>query len=117
MENAGMNQKGMPPPNEERNQETSRVQPLQAMGLNDNLDFFGTQLHIQTENMAHPMPRIVTQVFSKGRVVFSKKTEYPANILDTGNPANIHELMRTQHFQVIQDISDKQKRIQSNPKI
>jgi hypothetical protein len=87
------------------------------MGLNDNLDFLGTRLHIQTENMAHPMPRIVTQVFSKGRIVFSKKSEYPADVRDTMNSEKIHELMSRQHFQVIQDISEKQKRIQSNPKI
>jgi hypothetical protein len=87
------------------------------MGLNDNLDFLGTRLHIQTEKTENPIKRIVTQVFSKGRIVFSKKTEYPTDLRDTENPDKIQELMRIQHFQVIQDISEKKKCIQSNPKI
>jgi hypothetical protein len=117
MEYAVMNQKDMPHPNAEQKQETGRVHPFQAMGLNDNMDFLGTRLHIQTEKIGYPMPSIVTQVFSKGRIVLSKKSEYPAGDLDAGNPDNINEQMRLQHFQVIQDISDKQKSIQGNPKI
>jgi hypothetical protein len=112
-----MNQKAIQHSNNERIEETIPGQPFHVMGLNDNLDFLGTRLHIQTENAKHPIQCIVTQVFSKGRIVFSKKSEYPAGLCATKNPDKIQELMRMQHFQVIQDISDKQKCIQDNPKI
>ena len=46
-----------------------------APGLNDNLEFMGKQLHVQTEKTGFPVPRVVTQVFSNGRVVFSKKSD------------------------------------------
>jgi hypothetical protein len=111
-----MSQKFIQHPNSEQNHEPGQVPPFKAVGLNDNLDFLGTQLHIQTENSLHPLPRIITQVFSNGRIVLSKKSEYPADFHDLENPDKIHELMRIQHFQVIQDISDKQKRLQSDPK-
>jgi hypothetical protein len=109
-----MSQNSFQHPDMEQNCERVQVPPFQAMGLNDNLDFLGTQLHIQTENAQYPTPRIITHVFSKGRIMLSKKSEYPADFHNSGNPDRIHELMRVQHSQVIQDISDKQKHIQSN---
>lgn len=112
-----MSQKSIQHPDTEQHHETVQVTPFQTMGLNDNLDFLGTQLYIQTENAQLPTPRIITHVFSKGRIVLSKKSEYPADFHNSGNPEKIHELLRMQHSQVIQDISDKQKLIQSNPKI
>ena len=81
-----------------------------AAGLNDNLEFMGKQLHVQTEKTGFPVPRIVTQVFSNGRVVFSKKTDILPNP-ELREFTIIQDLMRTQHFQTIQEISDKQKRI------
>jgi hypothetical protein len=82
-------------------------------GLNDNLEFLGKQLHVQTERIGFPAPRIVTQVFINGRIVFSKKSE----ILPQGDEPQefpkLQELMRTQHFQIIREIEAKQKRILS----
>ncbi len=78
-----------------------------APGLNDKIEFMGRQLHIQTEKIGLPVPRIVTQVFSNGRVVFSKKSDVspPQELL------KIEELMRDQHSRTIREIADKQKRI------
>ena len=81
-----------------------------APGLNDSLEFMGKQLHVQTEKTGFPVPRIVTQVFSNGRVVFSRKTVI-LPCPESRRFTKIQELMRTQHFQTIQEISDKQKRI------
>jgi len=79
-------------------------------GLNDNVEFLGRQLHIQTEFIELPNSHIVTQVFSNGRVLLSRKSEFPS-----GNPQSldIHELQRAmnaQHRQALQEISEKQAR-------
>jgi hypothetical protein len=79
-----------------------------APGLNDNVEFMGKQLHVQTERIGLPVPRIVTQVFSNGRVVFSKKADIPQGP-DSQEFIKIQELMRTQHFQTIREMADKQK--------
>jgi hypothetical protein len=81
-----------------------------APGLNDNFEFMGRQLHVQTERIGLPVPRIVTQVFSNGRVVFSKKSDILQGP-DSQEFIKIQELMRTQHFQTIREMADKQKRI------
>ena len=86
-----------------------------APGLNDNLQFMGRQLHIQTERIGHPTPHIVTQVFSNGRVVFSKKYELPSQSLELWEFQKIQELMRTQHLQTIREIKEKQKRVLAKP--
>jgi hypothetical protein len=113
MEYAHMSEKPIQP-NPKQSHETDKIPQFQTMGLNDNLDFLGTQLHIQTENTQRPTPRIITQVFSKGRIVLSKKMEYPADFGSSGDPEKINELMRMQHSQVIQDLSEKQKHLQKN---
>jgi hypothetical protein len=81
-----------------------------APGLNDNFEFMGKQLHVQTERIGLPVPRIVTQVFSNGRVVFSKKSDIPQGP-DSQEFTGIQELMQTQHFQTIREMADKQKQI------
>jgi hypothetical protein len=80
-------------------------------GLNDNLEFMGRQLHIQTERIGLPVPRIVTQVFSDGRVVFSKKSEIPLCSCESNEPPDVQELMRAQHLETIRKIEGKQKKI------
>jgi hypothetical protein len=87
---------------------------LPVTGLNDNLEFFGRQLHVQTENLEVPVARIVTQVFCKGRVLFSRKSECPPDIREAGDTHKIHELMQAQHFQILKEIADKQAKILSS---
>lgn len=76
-------------------------------GLNNNIEFMGKQLHVQTENIGLPKPGIVTQVFSNGRIVYSKKTECSQELNDIQNQ------MHKQHSEVIRSIADKQARLQS----
>jgi hypothetical protein len=90
---------------------TSSPSVLTAMGLNDNLDFMGRQLHVQTENMRSPTMCIVTQVFCNGRVLFSKKSEYPPGVHESKDLGRIQEMMRSQHFRVIEKIRDKKAQI------
>jgi hypothetical protein len=82
-----------------------------AMGLNNNLEFMGRHLHVQTENTGFPVAHIVTQVFCKGRVVLSRKSGYLSGTCEAPDLRKIRELMHTQHFQVIQEIAEKQTRI------
>ncbi len=72
----------------------------------------GRRLHVQTEHMELPEARIVTQVFSNGRVLLSKKTECPADIHESPDVGRIQKLMSAQHYQVLQEIS-KPNRLES----
>ncbi len=84
---------------------------LPAMGLNDKLDFMGRQLHIQTENTGSNAACIVTQVFCNGRVFFTAKSEYPAELGKAQDIKLIQDLMRAQHFTVIEKIRSKKAKI------
>ncbi len=84
---------------------------LSAMGLNDNLDFMGRQLHVQTENMSSPAMSIVTQVFCNGRVVFSTRSAYPPGVRESQNLKQVQDLMRAQHLRVIEKIRNKKAEI------
>jgi hypothetical protein len=86
---------------------------LTAMGLNDNLDFMGRQLHVQTENLRSPSPCIVTQVFCNGRVLFSTKSEYLPGVNESQDFSRIGDLMQSQHYRVIEKIRDKKAQILS----
>jgi hypothetical protein len=81
-------------------------------GLNDNLDFMGKQLHVQTESMEFPIACIVTQVFCKGKVILSRKTDCPPGVRRNGDASYMRELMHAQHYRIMQDIENKQSRIQ-----
>jgi hypothetical protein len=84
---------------------------LRIVGLNDNLDFMGKRLHIQTEYTELPIARISTQVFCMGRVMLSKKFECPPDIRESHDIHRLQQIMNAQHHQVIQEIEDKQARI------
>ncbi len=94
------------------NEEPGKSNAAFISGLNDNLDFLGKLLHIQTEHSAYPTAHIVTQVFCGGRVMLSKKSDYPPGVCESHDFGRIQQLMKTQHCQVIQEIRDKQARKQ-----
>jgi hypothetical protein len=89
-----------------------REAKLPMPGLNDNLDFMGKQLHVQTESVEFPVACIVTQVFCSGKVILSRKSDSPAGARENGDIARMREFMQAQHLQIIQDIEDKRARIQ-----
>jgi hypothetical protein len=94
---------------QQRNCGTELKIPL--MGLNDNLEFMGRRLHVQTEHTEFPVARIVTHVFSNGRVLLSKKTECPPDAPESHDFSRIQKLMSAQHYQVLKEIEAKQARI------
>lgn len=78
------------------------------MGLNDNLNFLGKELHVQTENIQSSSPCILTQVFFHGRVIHTAKHEYTAEIGRSPDLAKIRNLMVRQHMKVVGRISAQQ---------
>lgn len=83
-----------------------------AMGLNDNLNFLGKELHVQTENVQSDVPCIRTQVFFHGRVVHTAKYEYSNEVKDSLNLTKIRDLMHKQHMNVIEKINKQQLKYQ-----
>jgi hypothetical protein len=81
------------------------------MGLNDNLEFLGKVLHVQTENVWSAKPCILTQVFHGGRVVLTRKYEYASNLEESENYKKIQALMYFQHSKVIEKINSQQAKI------
>ena len=82
-----------------------------AIGLNDNLEFMGQQLHVQTEKMETPTNCIMTQVFCNGRVVLSKKFDFSVDFSNSFDFNAIQNLMRAQHSKIIQDIMRKKTEV------
>jgi hypothetical protein len=98
-----------------RNRSDTKIQSNAAnpaMGLNDNLNFLGKELHIQTENVQSSAPYIRTQVFFHGRVVHTAKYEYSTEKRDSPDVLRIRELMHKQHMRVIKKISEQQVKYQ-----
>lgn len=95
----------------EREEKCGTAFNSQTVGLNDNLDFMGRTLHVQTEHTEFPTARITTQVFCNGRVLLSTKSECPSDIPESHDIHDLQQMMNAQHRQVIQGITDKQTRI------
>ena len=82
-----------------------------TMGLNDNLDFMGKELHIQTENVKSVTSSILTQVFFRGRVIHTTKQEYSTEAQEFNDFGKIRDLMHAQHLKVIENISKLQMKL------
>ncbi len=82
-----------------------------TMGLNDNLEVMGKNFHIQTEDVGYAGRYIRTQVFHQGKVVLSTRSEYPTTIRDERDRAQVAEIMRRQHFDVIRQIEAHKDKI------
>jgi len=81
-----------------------------VMGLNDNLNLMGKELHVQTEDVGAGEHCITTQVFCEGRVILSTKAAYPPALRDSLQSERLTELMRTQHFSVIRQIENRKSK-------
>jgi len=85
-----------------------------SMSLNDNLNFGGRDLHIQTENIQSEIPCIRTHVFSHGRIIHTTKFEFPTGMKELNDFNKIRDLMQTQHCEVIDKISRQQSKLSIN---
>lgn len=99
----------------ERPPEPPRTGEKPITGLNHNLQFQGTDLHIQTEDLGLAERSITTQVFCEGRVILSTKSEYPAALDARPDREQILELMRAQHFNVMREIESRDADFRSAP--
>jgi hypothetical protein len=98
-------------PGNEKADKNEIVFNLPAVGLNNNLEFMGRQLHVQTEYIDMPIGRIVTQVFCGGRILLSRKLECPPEAPESRDTQLLQRTMNEQHHQVIREIEDKQTRV------
>lgn len=90
---------------DERGKGSTREQPL--TGLNHSLHHMGQELHVQTEDLGSREQWIETQVFCGGCVILSTRVAYTASVKDQDGREAVAELMRRQHFGVIQEIEHK----------
>jgi len=98
----------------DRNQKVINSRPAavsSAMSLNDNLDFLGKELHIQTENVQSDIPHIRTHVFSSGRVIHTKILAFPAGLMHSRDLNEIRRLMQTQHCEIIDKLYRQQSKL------
>lgn len=84
------------------------------MGLNDNVEFDGVELHVQTEDFGPARPSLTTQVFQEGRILLSRRSDYAAAPGGRDRKA-VMELMRKQHFGVIREIEEGKVKIVRRP--
>jgi hypothetical protein len=99
---------------ENMKEHTSEASPASLVpGLNDNVEFMGRQLHVQTEYAGFPAAHVITQIFCRGRVVLTRKSGCQPGISDSGTSDKIRELMHSQHCRIIQEIRNKQSQIQN----
>jgi flagellar biosynthesis protein FlhG len=80
-------------------------------GLNNNLEFLGRRLHVQTEDLGNSKRSVTTQVFLNGRVVHSTKSAYPEPAGGSPQRVLIEELMRVQHLTVMREIQNQKGRL------
>jgi flagellar biosynthesis protein FlhG len=79
----------------------SRIQ----LGLNNDIEYKGKLLHVQTEDLGEDKGRIVTHVFAGGRILFKKTTEYK-ELEDSGDLGQaIKEKVKWQHKVILAGIS------------
>lgn len=83
--------------------------PAPLMGLNDNIEVGGREIHVQTEDMGGRYT--VTQIFCDGRILKSTKSDYPAEIRQDSQRSQKMDFMRQQHLDAIRDIEKRKAQI------
>lgn len=86
------------------------ARPVTTQGLNDNLDFLGRQLHVQTEDLGRARGIITTQVFLNGKVIHSMRSTYPDTPAEDSTHDKITDMMRAQHLAVLDEIRNQKVR-------
>lgn len=73
-------------------------------GYNTNIRYKGKDYHVQTEDCGPKEPVVVTQLYHKGAVIFSKKTDYSRFINSPDFEKDLRGMMREQHKGVIRNL-------------
>jgi len=75
--------------------------------FNINIALGGNNYHVQTEHGGTKNPLVITHIYHKGEIVYSKKTDY-SDILTTENYNDkIKALMERQHKSAIEEFTKK----------
>ncbi len=89
-------------------QSNQRPKPERLLtGLNHSMSWMGRELHVQTEDLGTTECCIRTQVFCEGRVLLTARASYPDPVDGGSRPGLVSEIMRRQHFGVIQEIEER----------
>lgn len=89
--------------------ETKPATPAPLMGLNDNIELGGREIHVQTEDMGGRYT--LTQIFCDGRILKSTKSEYPAATREESQRSQKMEFMRQQHLDALRDVEKRKAQI------
>lgn len=71
------------------------------IGYNVDITYDSKVYHVQTEDLGRNNPHILTLLYQAGAIVFSKKTDYSKLLGPNPTDAQIQELMRRQHQQIV----------------
>jgi hypothetical protein len=74
------------------------------VGYNTNISYKDSTYHIQTEDRGQDNPIIVTLLYSKGKILASKKTNYAYIVIETDYKEKIRRLMKEQHDTMIKEL-------------
>ncbi len=73
--------------------------------FSNNITIEGVTYHVQTEDMGRKTSRIITNIYLKGEVVASKKSDYSHLLKLADTDEKIASMMEKQHKSVIRDFS------------
>lgn len=73
-------------------------------GYNTNISYKDSIYHIQTEDRGKDNPIIVTLLYSKGKILASKKTTYAHIVDELDYKEKIRRLMKEQHDSMIKEL-------------
>lgn len=73
-------------------------------GYNTNIQFKGRDYHVQTEDCGPKDSVVVTQLYHRGAVIFSDKTDYSRFTDNPDFEKELRNMMRKQHKDVIRNL-------------
>jgi len=74
------------------------------VGYNTNISYKDSIYHIQTEDRGQDNPIIVTLLYSKGKILASRKTNYAHIVGEPDYKEKMRRLMKEQHDNMIKEL-------------
>jgi hypothetical protein len=73
-------------------------------GLNINITHEGVEYHVQTEDLGHRTPYLLTLVFRAGAIIAREKVNYRDALGEGASEIEIKKFMDDQHHRIIQRV-------------
>ncbi len=83
---------------------TERLEPIMAVGLNEEIRYEDEVFHVQTEDLGEYAGAYHALVFSGGTILFSKKVSYGSELLDKAASTLKQDRVRFLHRMVVRGI-------------